>query len=59
MKERSRKNNVFILMAKKKKKVVRKKKRASRKKHMAYYCVRCGTESMKKVRHNGTLMEKC
>ncbi len=46
-------------MAKKKKKVVRKKKRASRKKHMAYYCVRCGAESMKKMRHHGKMMEKC
>jgi len=46
-------------MAKKKKKVVRKKKRASRKKHMAYYCVRCGAESMKKMRHHGKMMGKC
>ena len=40
--------------------MAKKRKAAKRKaKHMAYYCVRCGFESNKRIRHHGKMMEKC
>ncbi|MFY9462124.1 MAG: hypothetical protein WAP51_02895 [Candidatus Sungiibacteriota bacterium] len=40
--------------------MAKKRKAAKRKaKHMAFYCKRCRTESNKRVKHHGKMMEKC
>ena len=50
-------------MAKKRRKAAKKISRAKhirkKGKHMAYYCMRCGFESNKRIRHHGKMMEKC